>query len=59
MTSTGKFKVTSYEDVWDNLTYEEMRLKEAFYRGMRQSYVIIYPDGYKITCEVVKNDEAL
>jgi hypothetical protein len=40
--------------VHKELTYTEMRRYEAFFRGMRISYTIIYPDGYKITCEIDK-----
>jgi hypothetical protein len=48
------FTVLSGKDKWTDLTYEKMRLMEALYRGLRQSYTIIYPDGYKIICEITK-----
>lgn len=42
------FKIQSGQELWEGLSYERMRLVESFYRGNRQSYIVTYPDGYKI-----------
>jgi hypothetical protein len=53
------FTVISGDDQWENLTYHEMRLREAMYRGLRISYTIIYPNGDKINCEIIEHDKTL
>ena len=49
------FTVISGDDLWENLSYHEMKLREAMYRGLRISYTIIYPNGDKINCEVIES----
>lgn len=46
------FTITTKDETWGNLTHSEIKLKEAFYRGLEISYTITYPDGHKIICTI-------
>ena len=49
------FKVISGDEIWEGLTYDQMKLREAMYRGLKMSYTIVYPNGDKINCTILKN----
>ncbi|MFD2566100.1 hypothetical protein [Pseudotenacibaculum haliotis] len=53
------FEIWSENEVFRKISYKEMRLKEALYRGMGQSYTIVYPNGIKYECKIVlPNDQS-
>ncbi|WP_167572020.1 hypothetical protein [Aquimarina algiphila] len=47
------FTVIGKERTDRHLTYKEMRLKEALYRGLGQDYSIIYPDRTLINVKII------
>jgi hypothetical protein len=51
------FTVIRGDNIWRNLTYKQMKLKESFCRGMQVNYTIIYPNGNQLICELIKRTD--
>ncbi|WP_155839719.1 hypothetical protein [Aquimarina latercula] len=46
------YKIYTDNESHYGLTYDQMRLKECFYRALRQDYTIVYPDNITITVKI-------
>ena len=52
-------KVIAGGNTHNCLTYQEVRLKEALYRALKQNYTIIYPDKTILKVRFTYNKAAI